>query len=110
MIVSSPTKSSVTKRQIISSIAKLKARSSKQVAKKLAALRITGIPGSARNCPLANYLKSEFPKEKKIFVGGEIVVNGSFIETPNILDIFIEDFDGGEYPELKTRRKPAKRK
>jgi len=84
--------------------------SADEVAAWLAQQGIKGVPGDAGSCPLANYFGSQLEWEYHVFVREGGIATRSpatdrltgHIETHPTLQKFIQNFDGGDYPELES--------
>jgi hypothetical protein len=75
--------------------------SKEEVCIHLKELGITGQPGYARDCPIANYLKIKFPQEDCFGVTHNWVkVNELKVVLPKVIHEFIVAFDTDKYPEL----------
>lgn len=67
---------------------------------------------SSDNCPLANYLRDQFPDAKAIAIGGTytdggILVGSTIIEYDDIPEAIVEfvcQFDTNQVPQLETFR------
>lgn len=103
-------------------LAELDLGGSEDVAQRLAELGITGQRDNDCACPIANYLVRVLPDAEYVQVGGghayirgvvrddlgyswPVVVH---TETPDSITAFVEDFDGGIYPELIESTEPVK--
>jgi hypothetical protein len=75
------------------------------IARKLKAAGIKGEPGDPTCCPIAVYLKGQFPDEAVEVGGRTITVNGATSATPDGANAFITEFDEYNYPELVEHHK-----
>lgn len=88
------------------------------VATKLKELKIKGVPGNGRNCPIANYLKTTMPDGWRLRNVHPLYVtvnkinsepyHGIVIGVPDAVNAFIHSFDFhvSRYPELAGSRVP----
>lgn len=94
----------VMQKEVRSALSSL-GKSEKQIVKTLVELEITGVQQSSSKCVIAQFLKTRFPEEKRIFVDSEsLTVNGIEIETPKALAVVINQFDEGVLPELVSAK------
>ena len=101
----------ITKRALNASLNRL-GKTSQEIAESLRQLKITGRQMDSAKCPLAVYLRTEFPDESVEVNDAGIEVNGAFVVRKGAGD-FVDDFDGGRYPDLvaaKPVKKAAKKK
>lgn len=75
--------------------------SPEEIAESLNTKGISGYRRKPTNCPIANYLKQEFPNVGLIYVGGVVCFDETKkIPTPTEVREFINGFDKGFYPKL----------
>lgn len=68
-------------------------------------LRFAGYKGdhAPNNCPVANYLRDQFPGEY-VSVGWVAQVQNQLMMLPSPVETFVTRFDDGKYPKLETLR------
>lgn len=71
-----------------------------EVAELFAEIGIKGTPGAGGHCPVANYLKQEFPADPRPVFYYDAAVGDVFVPAPAHLFAFARAFDDGAYPDL----------
>lgn len=89
----------LTKKEILKALKNL-GNSAEEVAKSLKDFEIKGAIRVARNCPIANYLKTIGCQDPIVFDKCQDGVTGEFFATPRACFDFIQDFDSYRFPEL----------
>jgi len=79
--------------------------SSDKVAMTLKRMGVKGIPGEAKHCPIANYMKKKTFRLLSPLVAGTFSFNGplgrEFVYLPRSVTAFVKRFDQEKYPFLK---------
>lgn len=71
-----------------------------EIAESLAAKACKGRQGSPSSCPIANYIKDQFPQSQVHVEARHSDLNGKCTSHTYAVEQFIRDFDAGRYPQL----------
>ncbi len=95
-------KKQLTTRQVRSVLYSL-GDSAVKVAKSLKRRKLTGVPGMAEACPVANFLKKKL-KTDEVKVASIIRVGKVTFNTSRTIQRFLNRFDKGDFPYLMQQK------
>lgn len=79
-----------------------------EIAESLKVKSCKGYRRQAESCPIAVYLKAEFP-QYNVFVDGVWIdmlilggLNSTNLDAPEVIHDFVQSFDAGQFPDLEA--------